>query len=501
MIRGRSALRPGFVVGVFVALVAFAPVRASEIDIPGWRYPPRDCPTWLVGDAPFDVEAFYKAPTEADNAAPLYREALEELERQLDADRSKRSYEFVGQLEGGDASKIDREAIDAMLSEYDEALRKLAAAQERPECVFEGDAYKVADHSRGVSRVIWVRAFRDVEKGDLERPIRDLALCLRLSRDLRPRGRFYSQLVSAVLDNYACKGVGGAMLGSPLLEVGHCDRLLAVLRDHESKGLDRFATGAKAEYIVQRTELRAFQEGRLTREDADGRAKEVELSPDDLAERFLRLTDEEAWFEPVAKIRGNADWMTRAAAAIRDHGPLWERERFALDDYYRAVETTQEAACPERLRALKAASAKHLGDEANPSPLWLARGMFTSMVPVKDETYPAIARAIASRGAQPRAYAGLIALRRWRLAHPEADELPSLEEACREAGLPGAPIDPFSGEALKMTTIDGRVAVYSIGPDGVDDQGRQTANNINDWEGDFVFSMPEMAGAPPPLEK
>ena len=68
----------------------------------------------------------------------------------------------------------------------------------------------------------------------------------------------------------------------------------------------------------------------------------------------------------------------------------------------------------------------------------------------------------------------LIALRRWQLEH---EELPQdLDTLVKAAGMPGVPIDPYSDQPLRMTVIEGKPVIYSVGPDGKDDKA------LSDWE-------------------
>jgi len=502
MSRKRSISKPGSVLGLFVAAVLVfgtAPIAVADLDYFDRPDPLTlaECPEWLKADAPFDVEAFYAMPDEGNNAAPLYPYALEEFDRSIHPDRSERLYELMTGLDSHPIL-MDREFADALLDELDDGFLKLAVAQWRPLCVFTIDhPYRMQEAARAVARATRVRVFRDVERGELDRPIRDVAMCLRLSRDSRLRGRDFTQIFSMAIDNAVWSEILPLLVGSPLFEVEHCDRLLSLLREHEELGLDRYATGERTNYITRRVALRLFQDKRRLSVDADGRIGEVEVDPGYLALKFLRITDSETWSVPEAAVKANAEWMGRAAAALREHEPLWEQERRAFEDFYRIAVSTRASGYAERVGALREASAKWLGDKENPSPLWLARALVMGF-PYEDRYDPEFAiRAFERSDAHLRSWKCLIALRRWRLSRPDAGEPPSLDEACRAAGLPGTPIDPFSGEALKSITVDGRVVVYSIGPDGVDDQGRKDARHMTDWEGDFVFPMAEVAAWPP----
>ena len=89
----------------------------------------------------------------------------------------------------------------------------------------------------------------------------------------------------------------------------------------------------------------------------------------------------------------------------------------------------------------------------------------------------------------------LIAVQRWRLVHGSLPE--NLEEAVRETGIQGVPIDPYSNGPLRYRVIGGEPVIYSVGSDQKDDGGTV------DWKGDtqpgdFIFriSRPRQWGAP-----
>ena len=73
---------------------------------------------------------------------------------------------------------------------------------------------------------------------------------LRLNRDLRPRGALISQFVSTAVDGICCKQIVPLILTAPGIETRHCDRLLALLTEHEAKAIDPFWEGTRADYFV-----------------------------------------------------------------------------------------------------------------------------------------------------------------------------------------------------------------------------------------------------------
>ena len=83
----------------------------------------------------------------------------------------------------------------------------------------------------------------------------------------------------------------------------------------------------------------------------------------------------------------------------------------------------------------------------------------------------------------------LVALRRWQLENNSPP--PDLATVVKAAGLESVPIDPYCRQPLRMTTIDGRPVVYSVGLDERDDQGRiEWDFNVRNPQGDILFRLP-----------
>ena len=84
----------------------------------------------------------------------------------------------------------------------------------------------------------------------------------------------------------------------------------------------------------------------------------------------------------------------------------------------------------------------------------------------------------------------LVALRRWQLEH--ADPPKDLETIVKAAGMPGVPIDPYSGQPLRMAVLDGKPVIYSVGPDGKDDKAQLEWDQWNQQPGnagDLIFRL------------
>ena len=120
--------------------------------------------------------------------------------------------------------------------------------------------------------------------------VADVERVLRLSRDLRPRAVLITILVSAAIDGVALSQMLSAIVNDPQLTVAQCDRLLAIVRKHEERGLPMLATGMRGEYVWQRTSLRLFGDRIATEVDAQGRAVDRPLDRRKVAEIFLGMT-------------------------------------------------------------------------------------------------------------------------------------------------------------------------------------------------------------------
>jgi hypothetical protein len=270
-----------------------------------------------------------------------------------------------------------------------------------------------------------------------------------------------------------------AILRSPTLKVAHGDRLIALLLEHDAKGLDRFVESAKGQYVMQRTFLRACQEKRLAQAGPDGRPFDKLLSITDAAELIVATLAMAKPDQEPARLAA----VAAAEALLRAHTPAWPRERRAMDEFARAMTAPGPVRYADRISQIEALNAKHLGGRI-PDSLWVAQAVVSG--------YGTQALATARVDASNRASQGLVAIRRWQLAH--GGESPaSFEAACKEARLPGVPIDPFSLAPMKATAIEGRPVVYSIGPDGVDDKGRLDSDLGRRPQGDLLFRLPEPA--------
>ena len=68
-----------------------------------------------------------------------------------------------------------------------------------------------------------------------------------------------SQMVSIAVDGICCKQIVPLILTAPGIETRHCDRLLALLAEHEAEAIDPFWEGTRADYFMNRFFLHDLQ--------------------------------------------------------------------------------------------------------------------------------------------------------------------------------------------------------------------------------------------------
>ena len=104
--------------------------------------------------------------------------------------------------------------------------------------------------------------------GEFDAALRDLGRQLRLSRDLIPQGIMIADLVAASMDDSAARDMIVPLLAAPGLTAAHCDRLLALLAEHEARSVDPYIEGLRTEYLTSRATLHdlVFEQARLRKE-------------------------------------------------------------------------------------------------------------------------------------------------------------------------------------------------------------------------------------------
>lgn len=434
-------------------------------------------PSWVDGqqDEPFPVRKFWESRALPQrNAAPLYFAAMAEIapEMYLDSpppgwpwDRSalpeqvKRLSDAVVALSDNEKLKqqqVPAAEIENCLTLARTAIEKLDAAQRRPQCVFFikmrfDSAFQHIQVARAFVRLASVQLCHARMQGNFNEAEEAAKRTLRLARDLRVFGPMIAQLVSCTIDGIVYQDIADFTLTQPNLTAQDCDRLLALLTEHQRDGVSQIDEGLRVEYLILRNTLDDLQHGRLPHKQA---AEMIALGmyadsggprPQDIEQQLAAAN----W--PVEIAACNAAY---AAAISLAAAPL---HQFQTDKWTGEV-----------IPKIRAQNAR----------------ITLLLLPVLD----AFVEAMKRDHTHLAAVQCLTAVRRYALAH---GSLPvDLAVACREAGMQSVPTDPYSGNAMLYKIIDGKPIVYSVGKDRKDDGGEM------DWNygrtlGDFIFRMRE----------
>ncbi len=449
-------------------------------------------PAEVGADAPFDVDAFFKAVPREKNAAPLYLDALFEFaadvevcfpagperdrRRQAAHDRAKQYSDLV-QTAGADSKlELDASAVDALIKLHDAGYKKLAAAQRLNQCVFETgfDIAALLPHAqvaRQVARISMLKVQRAVQRGDIAAAIHEIELVLRLARDLRPRGVTITQLVADACSQFICLTAVPTVLASPRLRAEQCERLMKVLETHDTKSLDGYDEGMRAAYIGARATLEMIVQ------DPSKFATTLGLKKGQSVARTAldRTAMPHAPGNDPSSGQAEGGWDAIIARATPAEVSRHAKE---LTRFYRnllEMSTLPYARRIERISGLKAASGT--------DPLSrVVRGL------EEPDGIEAVARATARTLASLRAMECLVALRRWQISHRGLPK--DLASVVKAVGLKIVPLDPYDGQPMKLTVIDGQPVVYSIGRDGIDQGGRVDCDRDIKPTGDLIYRLP-----------
>ena len=459
-------------------------------------------PPWLDKDAPFDVAAFFAAPPPEQNAAPLYLDALFEFDSVMadcfpdDPDREGRKKladERVGRLKSAAPT-----AIDAILDEYQTGFRKLDMAQLRPRCVFQSGLgiTAVLPHCQAalhrVGEVTERKVRRELDRGDIDAALRDIARHLRLSRDLLPRGERIVGHVSSAMDVFTVKSMIMPVLTAPGLTTAHCDRLLALLLEHEAQSVDAYSEGLRADYLSYRATWHEliFDQGRLREQQARigkpvGASSSIvaAIADNDAPPEEFRCPPPGA--SVARKLGAMSEWM-KSLKSFKQLDALIARttpedlsgQVAKLNELYRGLLGAAGAPYLERMR-----KSKEWPKSLDTLDLHtrVTKGLLSD--------YTHFTKALSRSKATIRVAEGLIVVRRWQLRHGRDDSPPSLDAAAKEAGLRSLPVDPYDGRPIRLSDVKGQPTVYAVGPDVRDDGGRIDSDATSDG-GDVLLRLP-----------
>jgi len=411
-------------------------------------------PAWAgqQQNEPFPVRQFLESrAAPADNAAPLYLAALAEISTAMYVSNPPASWPWdannipekvraldnaVGDLSDHDKllqGSVSEADVESLLSKAQPALKRLDEAQQRPQCVFVngihyGSLYPHAQSARGFARLACIQLYHARLKGNFDEAEQAIRRTLRLSRDVRLRGALVVQLISYTLDETVLTGIADFTLSQQGLTAKDCDRLLALLSEHEREGVSATDEGLRMEYVTTRTTLDWLRQGHV----------------------------------PPGQQPVQANWPAEIAAC---NMAFADALALAAEPYDRAKMDEWD----------KREVSKAKSQNAILTPTFL----------------PAIEGCLGAFIQERARLAGvecLTAVRRYALTHGSLPD--TLEVATREAGLKAVPTDPYSGGPMHYTVIDKKPVVYSVGYDRKDDGGTVDWDN-GKQPGDFIFHIRE----------
>jgi hypothetical protein len=418
----------------------------ADIVIPAWA--------GQQPSEPFPVRQFLESRVApADNAAPLCLAALAEISPGMYVSNPPASWPWDGKQVPEQVRKVDNAiaelcdndkllqgavseaAIESLSADSQTAIKKLDEAQQKPRCVFGAgiriDSLLLHAHSaRGFARLACIQLYHARAKGNFDEAEQAIRRTLRLSRDLRPGGALVTQLVSITMDAMVLTGIADFTLSQKGLTAKDCDRLLALLSEHERDAVSAAEEGLRMEYVMSRNTMALLQTGRMP------------SSP------LLHVPPQVNWPAEIAACdMAFADVLALAAKPYdRAQTEGWDKREVAKVKSQNAVLTARFLCDEPCLVAFTRERARLAGVEC------------------------------------------LTAVRRYALTHGSLPD--NLEVATREAGLKAVPTDPFSGGPMQYKVIDGKPVVYSVGKDQKDDGGAVDWNN-GQQPGDFVFRIRE----------
>ncbi len=429
-------------------------------------------PAWVGKDKdePFDVKRFLESrAAPADNAAPLYFAALAEVSTEMylpeplpdwpwEKEKMPKQVRELSDaiLEIGYSEKllsgsVPLSEIEAVLAKAKPALEKLDEAQQKPRCAFINrlridSLLPNVMGARTFARLGCIQLYHARLTGNFDEAEQAVRRMLRFSRDLRPRGVMLTQMVAWTIDGIVLSAVADFTLTQSGLDVKDCDRLLALLVEHEREAVPSVEEGIKTDYVMLRNSMDAMQQGRITPQYfAQMMAVEGDQKPADIEKRL----DQVNWQAEVTALNAAfAEALTLAAVPYHQTRADSMKERFA--------------------------------------PILNAPDVFLASMLVPSVN--AISEGAARSQTKLAGTQCLIAVRRYELQHNKLP--PDLATATSEAGLKKAPTDPFSGQPMRYKVIDGKPVVYSVGRDRKDDGGEV------DWKygqqpGDYIFRIRE----------
>lgn len=436
-------------------------------------------PVWAgqIAGEPFDVKAFLASRAEpANNAAPLCLEAIEKLTAVMESEPAKSlasNYPEAGHVEASGSGGLSWEQVKQVVESAQPATDLLDQAQAIPDCIFpNGLDFQAflpeAQSAKNLSNYSMLSIYYANRTGGFAAAEAAIKRSLRLSRDLQRRGGTTKQMIAMAIDLTIGRAVTRSVLVDRRLTTPQIDSLLSIFMDHEQRSAHRVEEGLKVDYIIFRNTIADLQTGQMTAERLFGIMTAASKKPP------LNISQ----IPPL-------NFQRETEAANRLFGlALGESNVPALKS---------PGALQNELSQMVAAARTH-----EPVAIRAGKSDLAILIPTLSQRIKEFQNAGLSTAAVRALLQIGIAVKRFEVYHNGWPS--SLEVAAAETPLKTVPADPFSGEPLKYSVVNGRPTIYSVGQDLKDDGGNtdlQPGSPTRDIL--FVLTPRPQASPTPPL--
>ncbi len=405
----------------------------------------RDDPNWRIDD----LMAHREPVPDAENSALVLAEALALLPESWphapapghpNPQPTEASHAYDRMQATADNVRLDDGTADSLtgaLQEYGEAVQIARTVADYPRGRHELELGPTlidtplpdAQAARAAARILAADAAMRAQSGDIDGAVDSCRALLNTGRSMGDEPFIISQLVRIAIGSVAMKSMR-RVLGQGEPSEPSLARLQALVADE--RGHPVLLYGMRGERATLIEVIRRVGAG------------EVPISA---------LSDAQPPFDP-GKFR----------AAIAPWGKLWFDNQQAV-----GLEWMNQAVAIARRPAVEQPALWKAWDDQVAGVKKSRFGIYTSTLPLL--LMPAVSSAGSAFGryqAELGATAIMLAAERHRR---KTGAWPESIAAIDRAILPGTPLDPFSGEVYRMEHRDGRLFIYSIGPNHKDEHG------------------------------